>query len=167
MASKSKQKGSSFERDIAKYLSELYNESFLRNITGSGAYIGGRNVHRKGTMSAGQIQSTKGDITAPDDWTHFNAEAKNYADIDFHNLYTGSKQLDGWLDQLMTVADDGDFNILMFKITRKGKYVAVQEHEELSLGNHTVYTNKHGRWVITDFDDFFARNKELIKKLST
>jgi len=41
MPSKSKNKGSSFERDIAKLLSETFGESFIR-VTNSGAYIGGK-----------------------------------------------------------------------------------------------------------------------------
>jgi hypothetical protein len=167
MASRSKSKGSAWEREIAKFLSELYGESFIRNITGSGAYIGGRNVHRKATLTAGQVQSTKGDITAPDDWNQFNAEAKNYGELDFHNFYVECKQLDGWLEQLMTVADANDFNILLFKITRRGKYVAVQPNQHLTFTNYTVYNSKTlGQWYITDFDDFFANNSQVVKSLS-
>jgi len=167
MASKSKAKGSGWERDCAKFLSELYGESFIRNITGSGAYIGGRNVHRKATLTAGQVQSTKGDITPPDDWDQFNAEAKNYGELDFHNLYVGCRQLDVWLEQLMTVADSNDFNILLFKITRRGKYVAVQPNQHLTFVNYTVYNSKTlGQWYITDFDSFFANNSQVVKTLS-
>ena len=42
MPSPQKAKGSGFEREIAKYLSEKYGESFIR-APGSGAYIGGKN----------------------------------------------------------------------------------------------------------------------------
>ena len=45
MPSKSKIKGSSFEREIAKELSDLYNESFVRTPS-SGAYVGGSKVAR-------------------------------------------------------------------------------------------------------------------------
>ena len=45
MPSKSKAKGSSYERDLAKFLSEKYNGSFVR-VPNSGAYIGGSNFHR-------------------------------------------------------------------------------------------------------------------------
>ena len=41
MPSPQKQKGSSFEREVAQYLSKLYGESFIR-APGSGAYVGGR-----------------------------------------------------------------------------------------------------------------------------
>ena len=38
MPSKSKAKGSSYERELAKFLSEKYNGSFVR-VPNSGAYI--------------------------------------------------------------------------------------------------------------------------------
>ena len=85
MPSKSKTKGSSFEREVAKELSDLYNESFVRTPS-SGAYIGGSNVARKEVLSEGQIQSFRGDIIPPDDWKYFNVECKSYADFPFHQL---------------------------------------------------------------------------------
>ena len=45
MTSPQKAKGSGFEREVAKFLSDLYGESFIR-APGSGAYIGGKNQHR-------------------------------------------------------------------------------------------------------------------------
>ena len=42
---KSKDKGKTFERDIANYLSELYEDSFTR-VPQSGAYVGGQNAVR-------------------------------------------------------------------------------------------------------------------------
>ena len=54
MPSKSKTKGSSFEREVAKDLSELYEDSFVRTPS-TGAYVGGTNVIRKERLSEGQI----------------------------------------------------------------------------------------------------------------
>jgi hypothetical protein len=103
MPSKAKTKGSQFERELAKYLSDLYGESFVR-IPNSGAYIGGLNTHRKTNLSENQIKSFKGDIVPPDSWVNFNAEAKNYNDFPFHQVVTGKcKQLETWLDQLLAV----------------------------------------------------------------
>ncbi len=56
MPSKSKNKGSSFERDIARQLSELFGESFIR-VTNSGAYIGGKNTTRKDTLSQAHVDN--------------------------------------------------------------------------------------------------------------
>ena len=61
MPSKSKAKGSSYERDLAKFLSEKYNGSFVR-VPNSGAYIGGSNFHRATNLSEGQVRGFKGDI---------------------------------------------------------------------------------------------------------
>ena len=49
MPSPSKNKGSGFERDVAKYLSDTYGESFIR-APGSGAYTGGSNNFRKKSL---------------------------------------------------------------------------------------------------------------------
>ena len=54
MSSPSKNKGSGFEREIAKYLSEKYSESFIR-APGSGAYVGGKNQSRTQFLHEGQI----------------------------------------------------------------------------------------------------------------
>jgi Holliday junction resolvase len=45
MTSPQKQKGSSFEREVANFLSSIYGESFIR-APGSGAYVGGKNQER-------------------------------------------------------------------------------------------------------------------------
>ena len=69
MPSKSKAKGSSYERDLAKFLSEKYNGSFVR-VPNSGAYIGGSNFHRATNLSEGQVRGFKGDIIPPDNRTN-------------------------------------------------------------------------------------------------
>lgn len=168
MSSKSKNKGKSWEREIAADLSAKYQEPFIR-VPHSGAYIGGKNQSRKEFLHEGQIRAMKGDIIPPQEWKHFNCEAKNYNDFPFHNLYNSDvKQLEGWLDQLLDVADPGDLNILIFKITRKGKYIAVQ----MGLGwdqsiPHTNYHSlKHNIWQIFDYDTFWHYNLDLVKQLS-
>ena len=128
MPSKQKAKGSSWERDVAKFLSELYNESFIR-APGSGAYIGGKNTFRKNILDESQVKSFKGDIVPGESFAKFNCECKFYADFPFHHFLTMTKvnQLEEWLGQLLEVSDDNDFNILIFKINRKGAFVAVEE----------------------------------------
>ena len=121
MTSPQKAKGSGFEREVAKFLSDLYGESFIR-APGSGAYIGGKNQSRTQVLHEGQIRSFKGDIVPGQSFPKFNAECKSYADFPFHQLYTGGcKVLDGWIDQMMDVAEDGDLNILFMKFNRKGR----------------------------------------------
>lgn len=167
--SKSKAKGNSWERAVAKFLTEMYDESFIR-APHSGAYIGGTNSFRKQTLDESQIKSFKGDIVPPAEWVHFNAEAKSYADFPFHQLYQGPILiLEKWLEQLMDVADAGDFNILIMKFNRKGSFVAIQPTPSLTINvNHSNYTSpKHGTWIIQDFVSFWQANKQIVKNLAT
>jgi hypothetical protein len=167
MPSKSKNKGNAFEREVAKFLSELYQDPFCR-VPNSGAFIGGANTHRKQMLSENQIKSFKGDIVPPDSWCNFNAEAKNYADFPFHLLLSGNcKQLDTWLEQLLAVSEPNDLNILFVKLSRKGKFVAVQSKHTWITDHFMFYSSsKHGDWVLVDFDHFFEHNRDLLKAYS-
>lgn len=167
MTSPQKAKGNSWERTIAIYLSDLYGESFIR-APGSGAYIGGKNQSRTQFLHEGQIRNFKGDIVPGESFTKFNAECKSYADFPFHQVLAGScKQLDTWLDQLMSVADDGDLNILFVKINRKGKFIAVQSKYTWVTDQFMYYTSiNQGDWVLVDFDHFFKHNRDLLKAYS-
>ena len=168
MPSPSKNKGSSFEREVANFLSNLYGESFIR-APGSGAYVGGKNQSRKQFLHEGQVRSFKGDIVPGQSFPKFNAECKSYKDFPFHLVYTGEcKVLDGWLQQMLDVAEEGDMNILFMKFNRKGKFVVVQSDKKTWVTDQfTYYTSKaHGDWLIIDFDHFFKHNKDLLKVYS-
>lgn len=169
MPSRSKIKGSGFEREVAKYLTETYQESFIRNNSGSGAYIGGKNTFRKASLTEGQIRHTKGDIVPPESWRKFNAEAKFYSDLSFHQLWDTCPQIESWLDQLMAVADPGDVNILFAKFNRKGRYVAVQASAAWDSNcSHMRYTSPtHGDWMIYSLETFFKLNRDHLKTHST
>lgn len=168
MPSPQKQKGSSFEREVANFLSKTYNESFIR-APGSGAYVGGKNQSRKEFLHEGQIRSFKGDIVPGLNFPKFNAECKSYADFPFHQVLSGEcKQLESWLNQLMDVAEIDDTNILFMKFNRKGKFVAVQTKLTWVTDYFMLYTSKkHGDWVLIEFDNFFNLNKDLLKAYSS
>lgn len=166
MPSASKIKGSTFERDIAKYLSDLYKESFIR-VPNSGAFIGGINTSRKEFLHEGQVRSFKGDIIPGESFTLLNIECKNYGDFSFHQLLTSCKMLDNWLDQLMEVSDENDLNALFMKFNRKGRYIAVQQNHHWDLVNYNIYQHHtHGTWVISELEHFFKLNSGLFKTLS-
>jgi hypothetical protein len=169
MTSPSKAKGNSFERYVADFLTNLYGEKFIR-APGSGAYVGGKNTHRKQLLHEGQIRNFKGDIVPGQSFSKFNAECKSYKDFPFHQLFQGScKILDGWIDQCMDVADEGDFNIIFMKFNRKGTYVAIQaqpNHSTLFFTRHFNYaTGKHGHWFIMDYDLFWELNADAVAQL--
>ena len=92
-----------------------------------------------------------------------------YADFPFHLLLTGEcKVLDGWINQLLDVADPEDCNILFMKFNRKGRYVCVQSKLTWVTDNFTYYTSKqYGDWLFMDFDSFFLHNTDLLKSYST
>ena len=167
MPSPQKAKGSGFEREVAKYLSEKYNESFIR-APGSGAYIGGKNQSRTQILHEGQIRSFKGDIVPGQTFTKMNVECKFYKDFPFHLLLSGEcKVIDAWLEQLMDVADPDDCNILFMKFNRKGRYIAVQSKLTWVTDNFLYYTSpKLGDWIIMEFDNFFLNNSTLLKAYS-
>lgn len=168
MPSPQKQKGSSFEREVAQYLSKLYGESFIR-APGSGAYVGGKNQQRKEFLHEGQIRSFKGDIVPGQSFKMFNAECKSYADFPFHLVLSGDcKQLNSWLDQLMAVAETDDVNILFMKFNRKGRFVCVQSKLTWVTDQFLYYTSeKYGDWLMIEFDHFWKHNKDLFKSYST
>ena len=168
MASKSKTKGSTWEREIASHLSSLYNSSFLRVPT-SGAMIGGLNKVRKERYEDGQIQNMKGDIIPPDSWKFFNCEAKNYAEFPFHQLFTEEcKQLETWLSQLLEVADSQDMNILIFKISRRGKFVAVPQSPKWNADiPHFVYhSSNYQTWQIFEYSMFWNTNHLIVSNMA-
>lgn len=169
MPSKSKIKGSSFEREIADFLTNLYGEKFIR-VPGSGAYVGGKNAKRKEILWEGTVRTFKGDIVPGQSFPKLNAECKSYADFPFHQLFSGSVPvLDSWIEQCVTAADDEDFNIIFMKFNRKGKYIAVQaqpNNTTLILTRHFNYTSGiYGHWYIMAHDLFWELNSDQVKQL--
>ena len=168
---KSKTKGKTFEREVATFLSDLYNESFTR-VPHSGAYIGGKNATRKDKLSEGQVRGFKGDIIPPDNWDKLNIECKNYADFPFHALLHVSDipLLDQWIEQTYDAADDGDLNLIIMKFNRKGKFVMFEKKSSIrKVGQqvHLVPSYQHAYykdWIMMDFDQFWFANKELVKQ---
>ena len=171
MPSPSKQKGSGWEREISVFLSDLYNESFIRTPS-SGAYVGGSNAKRKEFLHEGQIRAFKGDIIPPMDWKYFNSEAKFYKNFPWHQLYAGKCAiLDGWIEQQFEAADPGDLNIMFLKFNRQGRFAAVETKffDELDgmhnyMYYHSAMTNS--AWIITNFERFFEFNKDFVKSKS-
>ena len=162
MPSPSKVKGSTFEREIARYLTDTYGQTFVRVPT-SGAFVGGSNAHRATTLDQHQLAARKGDIQPPTGW-HINIECKSYAAIPWHQIVQQScKQLDTWIEQLEQVSEPNDIDIIFFKITRQGSYVAVKCFEGLVTSGALSYKD----YLIYDLDLFFQYNTEALKIMCT
>ena len=161
MSSKSKNKGKSWERDVCLFLSELYNQSFIR-VPGSGAFIGGSNQFRKETLSEEQIKLSRGDIVPPQNYPYFLAECKNYAEFPFHLLIANNSiaLLNTWIEQVEhDVTDENDLWLLFIKITRKGTYVLYDTKDIDSLG-HGV---KYKKYWLCDMKYFFDCYKDELE----
>lgn len=165
MPSKSKAKGNAWELDVAKFLSETYNESFIR-IPSSGAFVGGKNNFRKTQIDAAQLQGKKGDIHPPEAWKHWNIECKSYADFPFHQLwYADVKILDSWIQQQKKVEDVGDLNLIFIKISRKEKWVVFPSNLEFVSERSLEYKG----WMFVHWDQFWESqtNRDLVQLYST
>jgi hypothetical protein len=163
---KSGVKGGTGEREACKILGEIFEGSFIRSPS-SGAFIGGKNVYRKKTLSAAQTQSRKGDVIPPDNMQKMVLECKNYAKFLFHQLLMNGtcSQLDEWIKQTIDILDDGDVWFVIFKISRIGWFVAVPDGcSDYVFGNHCVYSGKHGKFLVTDMKAFFESNKDIVLK---
>ena len=85
MPSAAKQKGNAWEREVAKDLSETFNENFIR-VPNSGAYTGGANVFRIDQLTEQQKRMMDGDIMVPPCLSRYKIECKNYKEFPFHKL---------------------------------------------------------------------------------
>ena len=164
MPSPQKQKGKGYENDIAKHLSKVFGDNFMR-VPSSGAYLGGKNHDRRHTMTSGQIKAHKGDIIPPDDWHYFNCEVKFYKDFKFHQLFDESKTLESWIKETMQTASPGDLNLIFMKFNRIGEFVAYQSIEQFGAEQYTVYRDG---WRVTSKEQFWnERNAAIIRARST
>ena len=162
MSNKSKNKGKSWERDVCNFLSELYNDSFIR-VPNSGAFVGGKNEFRKESLSEEQIKLMRGDIIPPLNYPYFLAECKNYAEFPFHSLIskTTIPLLDSWIEQVEhDVRYDEDLWILFIKITRKGTYVLypIRKLDDLQHGV------RYKQYWLCDMNYFFKCYKDDLER---
>lgn len=154
MANPQKDKGKRFERDVAKFLTELFDKPFMR-VQNSGAFTGGKNQVRTQAMSHTQIKGQRGDIIAPDEY-EWVIECKNHKDFStgFAGIIAGeNKKLNGWLDEVIKDSNNGAIpHALAFKITGQTAniYFALPEtHFKLLIdGNHAKYCYKGTRYTI-------------------
>lgn len=163
--SKSKNKGSSWERDCSKIFGSIFGGSWVR-AAGSGAMIGGKNNWRKSVFSTNQTTSMKGDITPPDNMVHLCIEAKSYKDFAFHLLLSGDqKTLDSWIEQNNLVKGETDISLICMKFNRIGNFIATPFKKEYVLQSHVDYHGKYGHYVVCKLEEFLNDNKELLEQI--
>ena len=160
MPSAAKQKGNAWERDVAKDLSETFNENLI-SVPNSGAYTGGANVFRIDQLTEQQKRMMDGDIMVPPCLSRYKIECKNYKAFDFHQLFNENKTLDKWIKQ----AEFGLLWFLVIKVTRKGSFILFRKEisKHFSYKNYLSYKDKY---VITDYKEFWQENADAIRRLN-
>lgn len=122
MSKMSKTKGKSFEREVAKILSEVFNENFER-VPNSGAFIGGKNKVRRSKVDEYQEKIFLGDIIPPANW-EIVVECKNYKKLDggFEKvLHDRNAKIEKWLSEL-TYDAEYRFHMLFMKFNYIGTF---------------------------------------------
>lgn len=159
----SKDKGKAFERDVAKFLTETYNDNFMR-VPSSGAFVGGTNAFRKQTMTEGQIRAHKGDIIPPDEWNSFHCETKFYKDFSFHLLFANDYALlDSWIEEVRLAEEPNDFNLILMRFNYRGNWVLYEQKHPFEVANKLDYKE----WYFCSWDNFWTPdNTILVKNLS-
>lgn len=132
MAVNSKNKGNTFERKIAKILSERFephtglSDAFRRNID-SGSFFGASNQHR--IQKHGTEHANFGDILTPQDFK-FAVECKHYkTPPTFGTIIKGEYKLfDEWIGQAKQDAENaGKAWMVIAKFNNVDEFVLVQQ----------------------------------------
>lgn len=162
MTSPQKSKGNSFERYIAKHLSDIFELNFER-VPNSGAFTGGKNISRYSKLTEAQKLIYDGDILMPEELGNIKIECKSYKDFAFHNILKSNSTLDDWIEQAKV-----DFKIwlLIFKINNRGSYIVFDKNTWKSVVYSDNYANYKSNYIIP-LDGFFERNKKILLKLSS
>lgn len=172
MTSRSKAKGNSAERELCKYLEEVFGGSWTR-VPNSGSFVGGKNAFRKKSLSESQIKLTKGDIITPDFMPRFVLESKFYKDFRFHQLLQPGPvpALDIWIEQCLDAVDENDLWMVAFKINLRGWYIVVEQNsrtEKFVFHNYSRYTeSKFGSFFVTDLKTFMEENWRSIRSYAS
>jgi len=165
MPSKSKTKGSGFERDMCKYLNELTKLNFMR-VPSSGAYIGKSNQHRTAGMDDNQIRIMDGDIITPEEWKDWSLECKFYKDIAWKKMFQpeGIAQLNSWIEQSKVTSKP--YWLLIFKINNAGAYCVLDKNtvREFKFKLPICVMHYQKDYVIVDMKLFLSKNHERFNK---
>lgn len=162
MANRSKSKGNSFERSIAKMLSEVYSDifgvkqSFQRNIS-SGSIFGGSNNHR-GNNVLNEHTFYAADIICPNEFK-YTIECKHYANPPSLNaiFLQECSQWDKWINQVESDCEvSKKLPMLIVKYDKIKPFVFIKEE----FKNIVV---KYKNYNVYNFETFIKENKmELI-----
>ena len=167
---KNKNKGKTWERELATHLSEVTGKSFLR-VPNSGAYVGNSNSFRVEVLTPEQIGMFEGDIITPKEWDHVRFECKFYKKMAWGQLFQpeGESQLNSWIKQ--SKQGTRPLWFLCFKINNIGKFIVFDFEQgdkyNYNFDNCLTYrvNGIDGMCYIATMDNFFELNKDIIEGL--
>jgi hypothetical protein len=127
---KSKQKGNTFEREVANILNSIYKTDEFRRTPGSGAFMGRSNYARNASLEESARLTLCGDIICPS-WFPYVVEAKHHKNSPNYATMIRGKEtmLDQWLGEVLFDARNAELQpMLIFKTTRVATYFAVPNY---------------------------------------
>ncbi len=147
-----KNKGSTFERKVAKILTEAFGLPFQRT-QGSGAYTGGKNAVRKATLDSRQVGVARGDIIPPEELANLVIECKHLQAFNSipMSVFSGKwRPLDEAIKQVTKDADrGGDIPIVIFQGNATMTMCAIRGDLSVSLVSaHTELRYNKDWWVM-------------------
>jgi hypothetical protein len=146
MPNKNKDRGKKLEQRVCDIFTAVTGKKWMR-VPNSGAYIGGKNVFRKKSMDATQILLTRGDVIPPDEYKNVIIECKKRKEFAWHQLFSSSKDLESFLEQVILDSAKGDIVLVIFGVDYKGEYVV---HDIVQDSNVTAgmdyYSIKQDKW---------------------
>ncbi len=167
MSSYSKQKGKTYERDLAENLSNVFSLPF-RRIPNSGAYIGGTNIIKAEELDSDQIVFYDGDLIVPKELSCFSFEAKFHKDIGkISSWFDGNSIIDDWIKQASNTKKK--YWLLCFKLNNIGEFVLWNINnlcDIITVGNILIYKNDFKICRLNWSNGVFNINKEKMLKLN-
>lgn len=127
---KSKQKGNTFEREVANILNTAYNTDEFRRTPSSGAFMGRSNYQRNTNLEESTKITLCGDIICPS-WFPYVVEAKHHKNSPNYATMIRGKEpmLDQWLSEVLFDARNAGLQpMLIFKTTRVATYFVVPDY---------------------------------------
>jgi len=154
-----KNKGKSFERQLAKHLTSVFGLNFVR-VQNSGSFVGGKNSFRLEKLTNSQQLATTGDLMVPEELGHLTFECKFYKDFSFASLLSENKQLDGWIKQAKNA---NKVWFLVVKVNHTEPFIVYNSFTTkiypISFLSNTNFAYYKGE-TVTNLKGFFEANKE-------
>ena len=123
-----------------------------------------RQKYCKNRNTESQTRGFIGDIIPTDTFPLLVIEAKNYGELQWHNLALGKevKQLDTFIQQAQESCEANDKWLLCVKISRQGEFVLWDPKQ----WNNLKHTKDYKEFHYIEYKDFWNLNSDAVKQQS-